>query len=302
MCGVWIITDRSIVGTHLEEAHSCLIQFVEEFENLYYQWRANCLHFCRPCVHTLLHVCDEVTQVGPGAYSTQFTMEHMIGDLAQEIRQPSNPFANLTQCALWWSQVNALKNIYPDLDPTAVLHLLKFSQDLGHGYVLLQPRDKCSVRISGQGRAILSQMFNISMIRQWGRLCLLNGQVAWSLWCESKWASSRVWVTRNVKVCLILQHSLSLGSKYMKIELNGQTEYAKIQFYFLHFSINNLEEVPLCYALVSVYSCPVQEMLVESSNTLWACRYHSDDDLQVVNCRASLHASQCSHYPLHLVI
>jgi hypothetical protein len=90
-------------------------------------------------------------------------------------------------------------------------------------------------------------------------------------------------VTWNVKVCLTLQRPVFLGSKDIKIELNGQIEYAEVQFYFLHFSSDNLDEVPLCYALVSVYSCPVQEILVESSNTLWACRYHGDDGLQVVN-------------------
>jgi hypothetical protein len=65
---------------------------VEEFKNLYYQQHADCLHFCRPCIHTLLHIYDEVTQVGPGMYSTQFMMGHTIRDLGQEIRQPSNPF------------------------------------------------------------------------------------------------------------------------------------------------------------------------------------------------------------------
>jgi len=50
-------------------------------------------------------------------------MERTIGNLGQEIRQPSNPFANLAQHALQWSQVNAFKSIYPKLDPKSKFQL-----------------------------------------------------------------------------------------------------------------------------------------------------------------------------------
>ena len=69
----------------------------------------------------------------------------------------------------------------------------------------------------------------------------------------------------------------------MKLSLNGHVEYAEIQFYFLHFTSDDPDEAPLPHALVSVYSRPVQEILVDSSNTLWACRYRGDDNLQVVD-------------------
>ena len=114
--GVRILMQRRITGSQLQEAHLQLVQFVEEFENLYYQRRVDRIHFCRPCIHTLLHAAPEVMRVGPGAYTTQFTMERTIGNLGQEIRQPSNPFANLARRALQRSQVNALKSIYPELD------------------------------------------------------------------------------------------------------------------------------------------------------------------------------------------
>jgi hypothetical protein len=77
--------------------------------------------------------------VGPGAYITQFTMEHTIGNLGQEIWQPSNPFANLAQHALQRSQVNALKSIYPELDPKSRLQLPKGVVDVGEGYIMLRP-------------------------------------------------------------------------------------------------------------------------------------------------------------------
>jgi hypothetical protein len=83
--GVRILVQRCIIGSQLQEAHLQLVQFVEGFENLYYQWRVDRIHFCCPCIHTLLYAAPEVMHVGPGAYMTQFTMEHTIGNLGQEI-------------------------------------------------------------------------------------------------------------------------------------------------------------------------------------------------------------------------
>ncbi|KAF8235338.1 hypothetical protein L208DRAFT_1541830 [Tricholoma matsutake] len=58
--GVCIIIKRSIRGRQLQEAHSYLVQFVKEFENLYYQRHVDRLHFCCPCLHALLHAAPEV--------------------------------------------------------------------------------------------------------------------------------------------------------------------------------------------------------------------------------------------------
>ena len=66
-------------------------------------------------------------------------MEQTIGNLTQELWQPSNPYANLVQCALLYCQINSLKNIIPELEePTG---LPQNTIDLGNGYVLLQCRD-----------------------------------------------------------------------------------------------------------------------------------------------------------------
>ena len=71
-----------------------------------------------------------------------------------------------------------------------------------------------------------------------------------------------------------------------KMLLNGQIEYGEVQFYFLLFSTESPDAShahPTAYALVSVYTRPIQELLDESSNTLWACQYTGNGDLRVVN-------------------
>jgi len=61
--------------------------------------------------------------------------------------------------------------------------------------------------------------------------------------------------------------------------LNGQIEYGKVQFYFLQFNGLADSETTTAHALVSVYMCPVQVLLVKSSNILWACEYTGVDNL-----------------------
>jgi hypothetical protein len=41
--------------------------------------------------------------------------------------------------------------------------------------------------------------------------------------------------------------------------------------------------MPISYALVSIYSRPVHNILIESSNTLWVCRHRGDVGLQIVD-------------------
>jgi hypothetical protein len=81
-----ILIQRRITGKQVREAHTFLIWFVEEYENLYYQRRVDRLHFCRPWLHTLLHTAPEILRIGPGIYDSQYTMERAIGDLGGEIR------------------------------------------------------------------------------------------------------------------------------------------------------------------------------------------------------------------------
>ncbi len=201
--GVRIVIQRSINGHQIREAHSHLTQFVEEFEHLYYQRRVDRLHFCRPCLHTLLHTAPECTRAGPGAYVNQFPMERAIGDLGKDIRQPSNIFGNLCQIAVRRSQINALQSIYPELDPKLSSTLPQHSHGCGNNLALLRPRDRYTIKLAGQQLTVFYAKFNISRVHRWGRLMLPNGQVARSVFSE-KGRRINTRNSRNVKVCQFL--------------------------------------------------------------------------------------------------
>ncbi len=68
-------------------------------------------------------------------------MERTIGNLGEEIRQPSNPYANLSQRGLLRCQVNALMAMIPDPRSSTPFSTSR-AVDLGQGYVLLRAQDR----------------------------------------------------------------------------------------------------------------------------------------------------------------
>ncbi|KAJ3876695.1 hypothetical protein F5051DRAFT_331349, partial [Lentinula edodes] len=111
------------------------------------------------------------------------------------------------------------------------------------------------------------------------RLCLPNGQVARSLYNESNKTRADIRVTRNVKV-----------------RVDGVKTYAEVQYYFLYALDPEQPDKLTAYALVSLYSDPLNDLLVESHNELWACFYQGDSSLCVINTQNIL--STVSMQPL----
>ena len=98
--GFRILLQEEITAKELSEAHNKLTEFSNEFELLYVQRRSDHIHFVRPAIHTMAHCAPETFRIGPGIISSQWVMERTIGNLGEEIKLHSNPFANLAQRAL----------------------------------------------------------------------------------------------------------------------------------------------------------------------------------------------------------
>ena len=228
-----ILHQRTIPRAQLEEAHKYIKLFCLEFEDIYVQWRSDRLHMVRPSVHALLHMPSETVRVGPTPLSSTWTMERLIGDLGSEIRQPSNPYQNLSQRGLRRCQVNALIALFPFLDRTPNL-IPQYSLDIGDGYVLLRAKERT-------GRLLLEipeyqliiafleqaerQHGNIIddtqpqlkvRIPRWARLRLPNGQIARSAWKEQSRSFKDSRRARCVKV-----GSLSLSFNLIDFINNG---------------------------------------------------------------------------------
>ena len=66
-------------------------------------------------------------------------MERVIGVFGSLLKQPSNPFANLTEQAKKIAEINALVSIWPELESEAKKP--HGSIEVGDGYLLLGPKD-----------------------------------------------------------------------------------------------------------------------------------------------------------------
>ena len=188
--GIRIMYQNTITPPQLRLAHQHLIEWVMEFEVLYYQQKTARIHFVHQCIHSLVHLVPETIRIGPPSLSAQWTMERVIGHFGLLLKQPSNLFANLTEQAKKIAEINAIVAMWPSLEP--VQKDPRGSIDLGDGYLLLWPKDHKPYRLSPAEWDALTTFYsglpNGSIAKRsvcrWGRLRIPNGQTARSYWKE----------------------------------------------------------------------------------------------------------------------
>ncbi|KAJ3508902.1 hypothetical protein NMY22_g16468 [Coprinellus aureogranulatus] len=261
-----ILAQRSITPEQLADAHSCLVQFVQGYEALYYQGREDRLHFCRPAIHTLLHTSPEVPRVGPGPYATQYTLENIIGDLGGEIRQPSNPYGSFKKIALRRCQMNAAKVIYPQVDINSKVRPPRGAHQADNGYVLLTPRAPRVRKTSTLGAMgdLIKAKLGMDHVLMYGRLMIPNRHYARSVYTESRYTRLTRRVCRMVKI------------EYKAYDANGRvtgtvTSFGEAQFYFLDSEGN-------AKAMVALFGPRIERIYNESHSTIWACTYPDAED------------------------
>ena len=189
------------------EAQLALVSFAQEFEIIYCRRKATRIHFVRPCLHSVVHLPSEVIRVGPPICSSQWTLKCTIGNLGEEIKQHSNPFANLSQRGIRRARVNALKAMIPDLDQTkAAEDLPRGAMDLGDGYVLLRAREEEARALRDCVAEALRAFLPAAprgediLVRRWARLRIPTGQICNSVWKELNKPLEKRRTARMVKV------------------------------------------------------------------------------------------------------
>ncbi len=147
-----ILHQRAISPAQLRQAYVLILEFIREFEELYYQKKIEHIHFCKHSLHGLVHIPPEVARIGPDVYRSQWTLERTIGNLEEEIRQPSNAYANLAQRGLQRVQMNTLAVMIPQFAKPEK-GLPRGAIDLNEGFVLLRAMDTADREAEDQERA-----------------------------------------------------------------------------------------------------------------------------------------------------
>ncbi|KIK15659.1 hypothetical protein PISMIDRAFT_16356 [Pisolithus microcarpus 441] len=256
VCGIQIMSQHAINEQDLEHAYILLCSWGHEFELIYYQLRQDRLHFVCPCVHQVLHLVTEAMHKGPPICYAQWTMECTIGNLGQEIRQPSKPYENLAEEGVRRSRVNALLAVMLELNDETKGHPM--GSILGGGYVLLSKRNKRPWLPTGKEAHAISDFTgwdqSLHHFKRWAQLRLPNGEIMRSLWQEQFKSSTQIHISRNVKFV------------YETREWFGEVQY------FTRLAIDVTEDADeVCFediALIRLYTFLDEPLLQASSHTL----------------------------------
>ncbi|KAI6023091.1 hypothetical protein BKA83DRAFT_4053882 [Pisolithus microcarpus] len=273
--GFQLICQSKIPHSNLCDSHVLLTEWSLEYEALYCQRSPSRLHFVCLCVHQVAHLTQQTVKKGLPICYSQWTMERTIGNLGQEIRQPSNPYANLSHEGVWCCQVNALKAMVPSLCPEQAPFPL-MAIDLGDGYVLLRKRDARPVFPQGHAVSAISHYLGHAdsfKIHQWARLCLPNGQIARTAWRE-----------------LLCQPEQICPAHFIKFVVGQTTHVGEVE-YFTRLAVQD-ENPPIMptwlwkdVAVITMFSPPDPNLLKLSYHTVHACQ-HLEEDVRIIEVKS----------------
>ncbi|KAI5991951.1 hypothetical protein EDD15DRAFT_2368719 [Pisolithus albus] len=260
---------KLISQSDLRQSHVLLTEWPLDYEALYCQRSPFRLHFVRPCVHQVAHLTQQTVRKGPPICYSQWTMERTIGNLGQEIRQPANPYANLSREGVRRCQVNALKAMVPSLCPEKA-PFPSTAVDLGNGYVLLRKRDARPILPRGPAALAIShylgRMDSIKICR-WARLRLPNGQIARTAWRE-----------------LLRPPEQIRPARFVKFVLGSTTRMGEVEYFTRLATQDAQADLPSPptwlwkdVAVVTMFSPPDANLLKLSYHTVHACQRQGED-------------------------
>ncbi|KIK35336.1 hypothetical protein CY34DRAFT_96273, partial [Suillus luteus UH-Slu-Lm8-n1] len=259
---VRIISQHSISRNELSLASRLFLDWSKDFELIYVQRLTTCIHFVRESIHAIDHYGNEVETKGPLICASQWTMECTIGNLVEEIRQPS-----LTHIA----QINALKSIIPSLDTSNTKCLPCFAKDLSSGYALLRCQDltSCTTTVHG-GWAIRDYIEracpNSPSFCMMHYSCMSVGSST-----APKWTDCTHFNARRSQPTLF----------------SCKPRVGEVQYY-IECCIDYTRPIE-ALAVIKLFSLPHQELLQQSHTTFVSCQYLGDAGTIIVNVK-SIHS------------
>ncbi|KAI0716630.1 hypothetical protein C8Q76DRAFT_617213 [Earliella scabrosa] len=270
VAGARVAFQRAPHVDDLLPAHLHFLEFIEDLEHLYYQRRADRIHFIRPCVHLLGHIIPEIYRAGPGASYSQWTTENYIGNITREMKQDVTPYANLAERAARRAQLIALQAIFPTLDRTPPLNP-PTAIACGEGYWIMPAMERTAhkIEVASEIQAIHRYLRTVGhtdidpawipWFRKWARLRIPTGQIVRTAWKECDWEEKG----RSVRRARMIKDT--------------KDRFGEVQYFFQM----QIRGVVKTFAMVTTFSAPDVEILRSSCNVLRACTFQRDSQVMV---------------------
>jgi hypothetical protein len=245
------------------------------------------IHFVRQSIHLLTHIASETFRVGPLACYSQWTLESAIGNLRREIHQDRDMSANLAQRAVLRAQTNSLQARFPDIRlvfgdndvpplPTRARTFEGYA-----GYAFLPRYEEYPSPLSQIGeRDALMLYWHVQgwpnadtwphAVCRWAKLQLPNGQKVRSVWSETS-STTKLRRSSCAEVSNTSIHTVHDINSLAQVSYRNEVRIANVLFYFcLRFGDS---WYPL--AMIDLFSKPEEDILSESSGTVYLCDEHN---------------------------
>ncbi|KAF8325103.1 uncharacterized protein EI90DRAFT_2933090 [Cantharellus anzutake] len=184
----------SFTDAELGSLHERVIDYIQEYESIYYQFKPDRLSVCTLAVHALLHIADDIKTNGPPCYNWTFVMERWCQHLLPAVKSHKRPFVSLAMRQYHLALFNEIQTRYELFE---ALQLTPSKKELSHYEVvykeyphsILQPPRRGGKPFTDWLRnlvaAYLTTVFNIRIstakrvipetFTAWGKVRIANG-------------------------------------------------------------------------------------------------------------------------------
>ncbi|KAG8681010.1 hypothetical protein FRC11_001700, partial [Ceratobasidium sp. 423] len=163
----------------IPEIRQGFAEWVEEYEQIYYQFDENRLQTCPVNVHYLLHIADSIEYMGPIWCYWAYPMERFCSFIINSVKSRRYPYANIDERVLNRARLQMILQKYRLIDKEPFTGRKRPEESNGatlvHGYRQLRRQivrylTTCFEVLSPAAEALIPQN-----LEQWGRLRIGNG-------------------------------------------------------------------------------------------------------------------------------
>ncbi|KAJ7114214.1 hypothetical protein C8R43DRAFT_903080 [Mycena crocata] len=236
----------------IELLENGVVEWVEEYERLYYRYRPERISACTLPIHALLHIPANIRTMGPLWAYWNFPTERFCGSIVLAIQSRKHPFTSMAHRLRDIAQINQLKLIYGladelDLSDSRETEKTGFALEDYPDFVFIYPQDRTHALEQSTKKRISTFLstnyapanvqaadlikFVPDLVHAFGKIKFVGGGDM----CHSVFAYRNPDTTRRdasfVKYCL--QVDANKHRRRAPVQMQDAAFYGQVQFYFI---------------------------------------------------------------------
>ncbi|KAF9474439.1 hypothetical protein BDN70DRAFT_815708 [Pholiota conissans] len=211
VCLLNICLQFEITKEQIVELRTGFIQWVQDYEKIYYQYSPERLSACPLTIHALLHIADSIEACGPVWCYWAFPMERYCGKLQPALRSRRFPYAALDRFVLEDAQLTQIKftsGLTDELSLRTPKGLVPgmFQHPSYEDFILLPARQTgelapslmasvvaaIGTRIDSKDLRSIRKYVKSAVVEQWAKVrCMSEGDTIWASSLKNRQGDTR---------------------------------------------------------------------------------------------------------------